>query len=141
MPSCSTEVLEGMVVNTDNTRVQNARKTCLDLLLSDHVGDCLTANPLGLDPAGGESDDDHRQHHGCLWNVASARHAEGHECSERGENDGELDGGVPGASADFHVFDHAVSSSTVRVIRNLARELSRDRDKRCGIARGAMTDP
>ena len=41
VPSCSTEVSEGMVVNTENERVQSARKTCLDLLLSDHVGDCL----------------------------------------------------------------------------------------------------
>lgn len=56
VPSCSTEVVEGMVVNTENTRVQQARKTCLDLLLSDHVGDCLgpcmTSCPAGIDIPG-----------------------------------------------------------------------------------------
>ena len=56
VPSCSTEVVEGMVVNTENERVSNARKTCLDLLLSDHVGDCLgpcmTSCPAGIDIPG-----------------------------------------------------------------------------------------
>jgi len=56
VPSCSTEVLEGVVVNTENERVQGARKTCLDLLLSDHVGDCLgpcmTSCPAGIDIPG-----------------------------------------------------------------------------------------
>lgn len=56
VPSCSTEVLEGMVVNTENERVKRARKTCLDLLLSDHVGDCLgpcmTSCPAGIDIPG-----------------------------------------------------------------------------------------
>ncbi|MDZ8119893.1 FAD-dependent oxidoreductase [Pontiella agarivorans] len=56
VPSCSTEVAEGMVVNTENERVKNARKTCLDLLLSDHVGDCLgpcmTSCPAGIDIPG-----------------------------------------------------------------------------------------
>ncbi len=56
VPSCSTEVAEGMVVNTENERVKGARKTCLDLLLSDHVGDCLgpcmTSCPAGIDIPG-----------------------------------------------------------------------------------------
>lgn len=56
VPSCSTEVTDGMVVHTENTRVQSARKTCLDLLLSDHVGDCLgpcmTSCPAGIDIPG-----------------------------------------------------------------------------------------
>ncbi len=56
VPSCSTEVLEGMVVNTENERTKSARKTCLDLLLSDHVGDCLgpcmTSCPAGIDIPG-----------------------------------------------------------------------------------------
>ncbi len=56
VPSCSTEVAEGMVVNTENERVKRARKTCLDLLLSDHVGDCLgpcmTSCPAGIDIPG-----------------------------------------------------------------------------------------
>ncbi|MBN2162461.1 MAG: FAD-dependent oxidoreductase [Pontiellaceae bacterium] len=56
VPSCSTEVTEGMVVNTENERVKRARKTCLDLLLSDHVGDCLgpcmTSCPAGIDIPG-----------------------------------------------------------------------------------------
>lgn len=40
-PSCVTECLEGMVVNTHNIRVLNARKTVLELILSDHPTDCL----------------------------------------------------------------------------------------------------
>ncbi len=56
VPSCSTEITAGMVVNTENERVQKARKTCLDLLLSDHVGDCLgpcmTTCPAGIDIPG-----------------------------------------------------------------------------------------
>ena len=56
VPSCSTAVAEGMVVNTENDRVKKARKTCLDLLLSDHVGDCLgpcmTSCPAGIDIPG-----------------------------------------------------------------------------------------
>ena len=55
-PACSTEVAEGMVIDTENERVQKARKTCLDLLLSDHVGDCLgpcmTSCPAGIDIPG-----------------------------------------------------------------------------------------
>lgn len=40
-PSCVTECLEGMVVKTHNIRVLNARKTVLELILSDHPTDCL----------------------------------------------------------------------------------------------------
>lgn len=56
VPSCSTEVLEGMVVNTENERVKKAQKTCVELLLSDHMGDCLgpcmTTCPAGIDIPG-----------------------------------------------------------------------------------------
>ena len=41
IPSCSTVVVEGMVIKSSSDRVQKARKTCVDLLLSDHLGDCL----------------------------------------------------------------------------------------------------
>ncbi|MGE4565741.1 MAG: NADH-dependent [FeFe] hydrogenase, group A6 [Victivallaceae bacterium] len=41
-PACSTPVAEGMVVKTNTLRVINARRTILDLLLSDHPKDCLT---------------------------------------------------------------------------------------------------
>ncbi len=40
-PSCSTECMEGMVVKTHTVRVINARKTVLELILSDHPKDCL----------------------------------------------------------------------------------------------------
>lgn len=40
LPSCSTKVVDGMVVQTDSPRVCSSRKTCVELLLSDHVGDC-----------------------------------------------------------------------------------------------------
>lgn len=40
LPACSTRVEEGMVIETAGLRVRNARKTALELLLSEHVGDC-----------------------------------------------------------------------------------------------------
>lgn len=38
--SCSTPVREGMVVQTNSKRVREARKTVVELLLSEHDGDC-----------------------------------------------------------------------------------------------------
>ncbi len=40
--SCTTPVSEGMVVKTNSPVVRNARKTVVELLLSDHPSDCLT---------------------------------------------------------------------------------------------------
>ncbi len=40
MRACSTPISEGMVIKTDTQRVRLARKLALELLLSDHVGDC-----------------------------------------------------------------------------------------------------
>ena len=41
LPACSTQVTPGMVIRTDSEKVRNARKTALELLLSDHAGDCI----------------------------------------------------------------------------------------------------
>lgn len=41
VPSCGTEVVNGMVVQSETAEVHAVRKTALELLLSDHVGDCL----------------------------------------------------------------------------------------------------
>ena len=41
-PACCTPALEGMDVKTNSIRAINARRTVLDLLLSDHPKDCLT---------------------------------------------------------------------------------------------------
>ncbi len=38
--ACATEIAEGMIVHTDTHRVRESRKTNLELLLSNHVGDC-----------------------------------------------------------------------------------------------------
>jgi NADP-reducing hydrogenase subunit HndD len=46
-PSCSTEVNEGMVVKTHSIRVLNARKTVMELILSDHPKDCLICAKSG----------------------------------------------------------------------------------------------
>ena len=40
-PACATPVIEGMEVKTHTTRVLEARKAVLELLLSDHPNDCL----------------------------------------------------------------------------------------------------
>jgi len=39
-PSCSVKITEGMEITTMDEEIREARKTALDLLLSDHVGDC-----------------------------------------------------------------------------------------------------
>jgi formate dehydrogenase major subunit len=56
LPSCSTDVMEGMTILTESDRVLKARRDCVELLLSDHVGDCvgpcLSACPAGIDIPG-----------------------------------------------------------------------------------------
>ena len=46
-PSCSTVCTEGMVIQTHSVRVINARKTVLELILSDHPKDCLVCSKSG----------------------------------------------------------------------------------------------
>ena len=41
MPACSTSVAPGMVIHTDSEKVTTSRRIALDLLLSDHAGDCI----------------------------------------------------------------------------------------------------
>ena len=41
VPSCSTKVRDGMSVNVEGEEIDAARRMCLNLLLSDHCGDCL----------------------------------------------------------------------------------------------------
>jgi len=54
-PSCATVVADGMVVRTDTEDVLGARRTALELMLSDHTGDCVApcslACPAHLDVA------------------------------------------------------------------------------------------
>ena len=42
LAACTTEVREGMVVQTESERVVSARKDIIDLLLASHPEDCLT---------------------------------------------------------------------------------------------------
>ncbi|EFL52771.1 hydrogenase, Fe-only [Solidesulfovibrio fructosivorans JJ]] len=46
-PSCATPVTDNMVVKTNTLRVLNARRTVLELLLSDHPKDCLVCAKSG----------------------------------------------------------------------------------------------
>ena len=41
LPACSTKVVPDMVIQTDSDKVVSSRKMALDLLLSDHAGDCI----------------------------------------------------------------------------------------------------
>ncbi len=41
-PACKTECSEGMSINTHSLRVVNARRTVMELILSDHPAECLT---------------------------------------------------------------------------------------------------
>ena len=55
-PSCSTKANEGMVIQTNSNKVKAARKTALDLLLSNHYADCAApckqTCPAGVDVQG-----------------------------------------------------------------------------------------
>jgi NADPH-dependent glutamate synthase beta subunit-like oxidoreductase/ferredoxin len=42
VPSCGTKAEPGMVVESETEEVHEARRTALELLFSDHVGDCLS---------------------------------------------------------------------------------------------------
>jgi len=55
-PACSTPVSDGMQVVTDDDEILATRRMCIELLLSDHGGDCLppcrVACPAGCDARG-----------------------------------------------------------------------------------------
>ena len=55
-PSCSTIIHEGMKIETENEKVKKARKSALDLLVSDHYADCEApckqTCPAGVDVQG-----------------------------------------------------------------------------------------
>ena len=46
-PACVTECMPDMVVRTNSMRVINARRTVLELMLSDHPNDCLQCAKSG----------------------------------------------------------------------------------------------
>ena len=41
LPACASKVTQGMVIRTDTIALRKVRKTALELLFSDHLGDCL----------------------------------------------------------------------------------------------------
>ena len=41
LPACATMVTDGMMVESESHEVRHVRRTALELLLSEHVGDCL----------------------------------------------------------------------------------------------------
>nr|MBP7487348.1 (2Fe-2S)-binding protein [Parabacteroides sp.] len=47
LPSCKTLCIEGMVVTTHSPRVLNARRTIMELILSNHPFECLTCRKNG----------------------------------------------------------------------------------------------
>ena len=56
IPSCVAPAEDGMEVTTDSQEIREARRAALELLLSDHVGDCeapcMRACPAGMDIPG-----------------------------------------------------------------------------------------
>ncbi|MBN1283015.1 MAG: FAD-dependent oxidoreductase [Proteobacteria bacterium] len=56
VPSCATLAEDGMVVSTSSARVRESRKVCVELIMSDHVGDCRgpcqVECPAGIDIPG-----------------------------------------------------------------------------------------
>lgn len=55
-PACSTKLFDGMEINTDNDKILIARKSALDLILSNHYADCSApckqSCPAGVDIQG-----------------------------------------------------------------------------------------
>lgn len=51
VPSCATKIEDGMIVESETEEIHEARRTALELLLSDHVGDCIAPCQLAC-PAG-----------------------------------------------------------------------------------------
>ena len=47
VPSCATAAAEGMQVESETEEVYEVRRTALELLLSDHLGDCLAPCQFG----------------------------------------------------------------------------------------------
>jgi NADPH-dependent glutamate synthase beta subunit-like oxidoreductase/ferredoxin len=41
IPSCSMKCEDGMDISTENNEIFESRKTALELMLSDHIGDCI----------------------------------------------------------------------------------------------------
>jgi formate dehydrogenase major subunit len=56
VPSCTTRIRDGMEVSTRNEKIHYARKSALELLLSDHYADCICPAqsncPAGVDVQG-----------------------------------------------------------------------------------------
>jgi len=56
VPSCATRVADGMKIRTHSERVHEARRTALELLLSNHyadcIGPCVEGCPAGVDAQG-----------------------------------------------------------------------------------------
>ena len=42
VPSCSAQAMDGMEIESDSAEVREARKTAIELILSDHLGDCVS---------------------------------------------------------------------------------------------------
>ena len=56
VPSCATKVRDGMSVTVESDEINASRKMCVNLMVSDHCGDCLppceTACPASIDIKG-----------------------------------------------------------------------------------------
>ena len=42
IPSCASRVIDGMEIENDTPDVRDTRRMALELLFSDHLGDCLS---------------------------------------------------------------------------------------------------
>lgn len=66
-PSCSTRISEGMRIETHNDKIASARKTALELILSNHYADCIgpckQTCPAGVDVQGYISHIEKGQYH------------------------------------------------------------------------------
>jgi predicted molibdopterin-dependent oxidoreductase YjgC len=84
VPSCGMKAQAGMVVESETPEVHDMRRTALELLLSDHVGDCFAPChricPLKLMPA---TESIFASDVTCPTTVTVARHQSSGSCSAR----------------------------------------------------------
>jgi ferredoxin len=123
VPSCATAAREGIIVDSDSDEVRRYRRTALELLLSEHAGDCeapcTRICPAGLDipaMAGYIAMQDADRAAATVWDRLPLPGVLGHICPapcEKGCRRAQADGAVSIRSLHKWVADTAFESSTV----------------------------
>ena len=90
VPSCATKAVDGLHVECDTEEVRRVRRAALELLLSDHLGDCLAPCRSGL--PGGNGHSGHAPRH-CRGRCRKGRR----DCPPRYRHSGRARKNLPGS--------------------------------------------